>query len=175
MSYVILSTQCIGTEPPPPSSPPPPPQNLCRGNTSWGFYLIVGVAVQIMTGVLRVRALEARQPNFSLLHRVRGPFYDRCSFAPKRFKHVAIARMRAVRPIGFDLPPTSEGKPNLLRTNPSNEATRFFSREREREKAQYMYRYIYRYSVVWVAGLLITIPHVVPPHVTTHETRNCSC
>lgn len=34
--------------------------------------MIGAVALQVITGFLRVAALEAKQSNFSLLHRVRG-------------------------------------------------------------------------------------------------------
>lgn len=46
-----------------------------RGRTSvahahWGYYLIAAVALQIFTGWLRTKGLEAKQSNFSFLHRV---------------------------------------------------------------------------------------------------------
>lgn len=35
-----------------------------------GFYMIAAIALQLFTGWMRVRALEAKGSNFSLLHRV---------------------------------------------------------------------------------------------------------
>lgn len=48
-----------------------------RGRTSaahahWGYYMIGAVALQIFTGWLRTKGLEAKHSNFSLLHRVRS-------------------------------------------------------------------------------------------------------
>lgn len=36
-----------------------------------GFYMIAAIVVQLFTGWMRVRGLEAKGSNFSLLHRVR--------------------------------------------------------------------------------------------------------
>lgn len=36
----------------------------------WGYLMIVGVATQIFTGWIRTKGLEAKHPNFSVLHRV---------------------------------------------------------------------------------------------------------
>lgn len=54
-----------------------------RGGTSvqhayWGYYLIVAVALQIFTGWMRTKGLEAKHSNFSLLHRVSFVFTRGC-------------------------------------------------------------------------------------------------
>lgn len=36
----------------------------------WGYYMIAAVAIQILTGFMRVKGLEAKHANFSFLHRV---------------------------------------------------------------------------------------------------------
>lgn len=139
MSYFLLNVSALN----PPSPVPRPNPNLFRGNASWGFYLIVGVAVQIMTGMLRVRALEARQSNFSLLHRVRLPFYDRCSFTPKRFKHVTIVRTTNARcpRHRFCFPPPLRA--NLTCSEQTLQTKQpVFSAERKKERKHNIYSYI---------------------------------
>lgn len=37
----------------------------------WGYYMIAAVAVQVFTGFMRTKGLEAKHANFSYLHRVR--------------------------------------------------------------------------------------------------------
>lgn len=37
----------------------------------WGYYLIAAVAMQVISGWVRVKALEAKQANYSYFHRVR--------------------------------------------------------------------------------------------------------
>lgn len=36
----------------------------------WGFYMIAAVAMQVLTGWIRKKGLEAKHANFSFLHRV---------------------------------------------------------------------------------------------------------
>lgn len=38
----------------------------------WGYYMIAAVALQLLTGWMRTKGLEAKHANFSLLHRVRA-------------------------------------------------------------------------------------------------------
>lgn len=38
----------------------------------WGFYMIAAVAIQIFTGFMRTKGLEAKHANFSFVHRVGG-------------------------------------------------------------------------------------------------------
>ncbi|CAM9379499.1 unnamed protein product [Ectocarpus sp. 13 AM-2016] len=51
-----------------------------RGRTSeahahWGYYMIAAVALQIFTGWMRTKGLEAKHSNFSLLHRFNKHFH----------------------------------------------------------------------------------------------------
>ncbi|CBJ27734.1 peroxidase [Ectocarpus siliculosus] len=51
-----------------------------RGRTSeahahWGYYMIAAVAMQIFTGWMRTKGLEAKHSNFSLLHRFNKHFH----------------------------------------------------------------------------------------------------
>lgn len=39
----------------------------------WGYYMIAAVALQLFTGFMRTKGLEAKHANFSFLHRVGGP------------------------------------------------------------------------------------------------------
>ena len=38
----------------------------------WGYYMIAAVALQVFTGFMRTKGLEAKHANFSYLHRVSG-------------------------------------------------------------------------------------------------------
>ena len=41
-------------------------------HANWGYYMIAAVAMQIFTGWMRTKGLEAKHANFSMLHRVRA-------------------------------------------------------------------------------------------------------
>ncbi|CAN0347517.1 unnamed protein product, partial [Scytosiphon promiscuus] len=44
-------------------------------HANWGYYMIAAVALQIFTGWLRTKGLEAKQFNFSYLHRFNKHFH----------------------------------------------------------------------------------------------------